>query len=442
MKPTPWPLAAACFEAARRAAFSRLAGLAGSLCPVGRVGPVGLVCLVGLMVASGPARAADPAWLSMPAPLLPLRLPVASTPEGAGWLLRAEAADFSAVDATPVRALSGDWARYQPREGRNHALQSARLELSAAHQRWEVAATARSDILIDGSRGAFDVVHAYKQRSTPADGSRFSVDAEQRGVVWAGVRGAHTWALGADAAVPTWQLTAALSLLSVRRVQHTDAQGEVVYSDLAGYSFNAQTLRVDSHRDFGGGAARNPTGTGLTTDLGLLWQPSDRAFVNLSVVDLASRLRLDQVATESAAMSSAVFGVDERGYLDYKPLVNGRYSSRDLRLQLARKWSLTAGWRLDGIGGGTDGGGGGARFGDGAVLGARWERVGGLDLPALWLTWPVLPGWTLQLDAESRFRSLGIGVTTRYVSLLLRSRSLAVGESAALGWQASLHWPF
>ena len=440
MKPTPWPLAAACFEAARRAAFSRLAGLVGSLCPVGRVGPVGLVCLVGLMVASGPARAADPAWLSMPAPLLPLRLPVASTPEGAGWLLHAEAADFSAVDATPVRALSGDWARYQPREGRNHALQSARLELSAAHQRWEVAATARSDILIDGSRGAFDVVHAYKQRSTPADGSRFSVAAQQRGVVWAGLRGARSWALGGDAAVPTWQLTAALTVLSVRRVQQTDALGDVVYSDLTGYDFNARTLRVDSHKDFGGAGECNTTGRGVTTDLGLLWQPSERAFVNLSVVDLASRLKIDQVPTEATSLSSAVFGVDNRGYLDYKPLVNGRYSASDLRLQLARKWSLTAGWRLDGIGGG--GGGGGGRFGDGAVLGARWEQVGGLDLPALWLTWPVLPGWTLQLDAETRFRSLAIGVATRHASLLLRTRSLALGESSALGWQASLRWPF
>ena len=437
MNQTRWPLAAACFQAAHRAAFSRLAGL---------------VCLVCPMVASGPALATDPAWLTMPAPLLPLRLPVAGTPDGADWLLRAEAADFSAVDATPVRALSGDWARYQPREGRNHALQSARLDLSAAYQRWEVAATARSDILIDGSRGAFDVVHAYKQRSTPADGSRFSVDAQQRGVVWAGLRGAHTWALGADVAVPTWQVTAALSLLSVRRVQHTNAQGDVVYSDLAGYDFNAQTLRVDSHKDFGGGAAPSATGTGVTTDLGLLWQPSDRAFVNLSVVDLASRLRLDQVATESAAMSSSVFGVDERGFLDYKPLVNGRYSTSDLRLQLLRKWSLTAGWRLDGIGGGgTHAGGAGAAgaagaagggFGDGAVLGARWERMGGLDLPALWLSWPMLPGWTLQVDAETRFRSLGIGVATRYASLLLRSRSLSVGQSSALGWQASLHWPF
>ena len=425
MKQTQWPLAAACFKAARRAAFSRLAGLA---C---------LVCQMGLMVTSGPALAADSAWLTMPAPLLPLRLPVASAAEGAGWVLRAEAADFSAVDATPVRALSGDWARYHPRDGRNHALQAARIELAAASRQWEVAATARSDLLMHGSRGAFDVVQAYKQRATPADGSRFTVDAEQRGVVWAGLRGARSWALGGDAAVPTWQLTAALTVLSVRRVQQTDALGAVQYGELTGYDFNARTLRVDSHKDFGGAGERNTTGRGVTTDLGLLWQPSERAFVNLSVVDLASRLKIDQVPTEATSLSSAVFGVDDRGYLDYKPLVNGRYSASDLRLQPARKWSLTAGWRLDCIGGGA----GGGRFGDGAVLGARWEHVDGLDLPALWLTWPVLPGWTLQLDAETRFRSLGIGVATRHASLLLRSRSMAVGESSALGWQASLRWP-
>lgn len=369
----------------------------------------------------------------MPAPLLPLRLPVASAPEGASWVLRAEAADFSAVDATPVRALEGDWATYHPRNGRNHALQAARIELSAASRQWEVAATARSDILIHGSRGAFDVVHAYKQRTTPADGSSFTVEAQERGVVWAGLRGARTWALGSDAAVPTWQLTAALTLLSVRRVQQVDVQGDVQYGDLTGYDFDARTLRVDNHKDFDGWGERNTTGNGVTTDLGVLWQPSDRAFVNLSVVDLASRLKMDKVPTEATSLSSAVFGVDDRGYLDYKPLVNGRYSATDLRLQLARKWSLAAGWRLDG---GANG------VGEGAVLGARWEQVGSLDLPALWLTWPVAPGCTLQLDAESRFRSLGIGLATRHASLLLRTRSLPVGESSALGWQASFHWPF
>ena len=430
------PPSAARLPAARRAAFSRLAHRAALSC---LAGPLWLACLT---VVGAPALAADPAWATMPAPLLTLRLPVASAAEGAGWVLRAEAADFSAVDATPVRALSGDWARYHPRDGRNHALQSARLELSAASRQWEVAATARSELLIHGSRGAFDVVQAYKQRATPADGSRFAVDAEQRGVVWAGLRGARSWALGGDATVPTWQLTAALTVLSVRRVQQTDAQGAVQYSDLTGYDFNARTLRVASHQDFGGAGERNTTGRGVTTDLGLLWQPSDRAFVNLSVVDLASRLKMNRVPTEATSLSSAVFGVDDRGYLDYKPLVNGRYSASDLRLQWPRKWSLAAGWRpAGGVGGGIAGGAGGG-IADGAVLGVRWEHVDGLDLPALWLTWPLRPGWTLQLDAETRFRSLGIGVTTRYGSLLLRSRSLPVGESSALGWQASLRWPF
>lgn len=427
MNPSRRPPAAALLQAAQRAAFSCRARRAAFSCLAGLTG------LAGGALSGAPALAAEPTWATMPAPLLPVRLPVAGAPEGTGWVLRAEAADFSAVDATPVRALEGDWANYHPRNGRNHALQSGRIELSAASGRWEVAATVRSDIGINGSRGAFDVVHAYKQRITPADGSRLTVDAQERGVVWAGLRGARSWTFGGDAAVPTWQLTTAITLLSVRRVQQTEVRGDLQYSDLAGYNFNAQTLRLDNQKDFGGWGERNTTGRGVTTDLGLLWQPSDRAFVNLSVVDLASRLSMDRVPTEVATLSSAVFGVDDRGYLDYKPLVNGRYSASDLRLQLARKWSLAAGWRLDG---------GMAGIGNGAVLGARWEHVDGLDLPALWLAWPVLPGWTLQLDAETRFRSLGVGVATRYASLLLRTRSLPVGDSSALGWQASLRWPF
>lgn len=70
---------------------------------------------------------------------------MASAPEGACRVLRAEAADFSAVDATPVRMLDGDWATYYPRGGRSHTLQTAYIEL---------AATARRGILIRGSRGS------------------------------------------------------------------------------------------------------------------------------------------------------------------------------------------------------------------------------------------------------------------------------------------------
>ena len=365
---------------------------------------------------------------------MPVRLPVARPTDPAdasAWRLRAEAADFSAADAVPVRDFSGDWADYQPRSGRNAALQSSRAELVATRQGWELAATARSDILIQGSRGAFDLVHAYKQRATPADGSSYAADAQEQGVVWAGLRGARTWAFAAPL-----QLTAAVTLLSVRRVQLADVQGAVTYGNAVGYGFDAHTQRSDTFKQFGGYGEARSTGRGFTTDVGLLWQPSVALFVNLSAVDVASRLRLQNLSTEAATLSSATRGTDAQGYLNYKPLATGRYSAGDGRLQLARKWSASAGWRLDGLAAGDPG------WLDGAVLGARWEHIAGLDLPALWATWPLAPGWALQLDADSRLRSLGVGLVSPFAALLLRTRSLPAGGSSALGWQAALHWPW
>lgn len=381
--------------------------------------------------AAAPALAVEPPppWASLPATPLPMRLPVPDSPT---WTLAAEAAFFEATDAVPVRGLSGDWPRYQPRDGRNAALQSARLDLVAQRERWEIAATVRSDILIRGSRGAWDVVHAYKQRQTPADGSAFAADADELGVIWAGVRGARTWTLrpGADHGL---QFTAALSLLSVRRVQRTEANGNVQYSGATGYAFDAQTLRQDTHRQFGGYGTANARGQGWTSDVGLLWQPTEATFVNLSVADALSRLKVGNVATEEAAVSSSTTSTDANGFLDYKPLIHGQDSARDVSLRLSRKWTAIAGTRL------------GAEAGawlDGATVGARWQRIRDVNLPALWAVVPLPAGLALQLDAETRFRSLGIGLDSRFGSVQLRTRSLPVGESRAIGWQASWRMPW
>jgi hypothetical protein len=341
--------------------------------------------------------------------------------------VQATAGDFEAVDATPVRALAGDWGRYTPRDGRNVALQSARVEALAVRQGWEVAAVLHSDILIKGSRGAFDVVHAYKQRQIPADGSEFALWARETGVVWAGLRGARTWVLrpGSD---PGLQLTGALTLVSVRRVQRVDASGQAQFNTGLGDSFDAQGLRQDSHRQFGGYGRQGATGAGYTADLGLLWQPSAATFVNLSAVDLLSQLRVNGVSTQQNTLSSSTRSLDADGYLNYKPLLIGRNSSERIALKLNPKWSASVGTRI-------------AWPRADMLAGARWERIDDLDLPAVWAVLPVAPGLLLQLDGEIRFRSIGLGLKSRHGALMLRTRSLPVGQSHALGWQAAFTLP-
>lgn len=382
------------------------------------------LCFCQAVAAQAPALPGATGWTRMPASLLPMRLPVSDAP---AWSLQGSAADFEALDATPVRDLSGDWNRYTPRDGHNAALQSARIELAASREHWEIAATLRADIMITGSRSSWDAVHVYKQRQTPVDGSEFGVQARESGVIWAGVRGAHTWVLrpGSEQGL---QLTGALTLLSVRRVMQVDANGAVQFSTAGGYGFQVEAQRQDSYRQFGGYGQQGAIGSGYSADLGLLWQLSETSFVNLSAMDLMSRIRVNSVSTQQATLSSSTNSVDGNGYLNYQPLVVGRYSSAAVNTTLSRKWSISAGTRI--------------AWSDGDVLaGGRWERVGGVDLPALWAVAPIAPGLLLQIDGEFRFRSIGLGLTGRYGTLMLRTRSLPVGQSQALGWQVSFNLP-
>ena len=388
------------------------------------------------LLSGTPAQAAAD-WTAMPPGLLPQRLPVAA-PAGDGWRVLTEAADFSASDATPVRGFAGDWADYHPRSGRNLALQQARLDLRLEHRGWELAATLRSDFVTAGTRGSFDVVHTYKQRLTPADGSRYDAAAQAQGVVWAGLRAARSWTLApaAQADAAGLRLTAAVTPLSVRRVRITEVTGTVQYSAATGYGFDATTLQQASHRQFGGMGTLDATGSGITTDLGLLWQPAPGWFANLSLVDAFSRLRIGGVATETMRLSSSTRQVDARGYLDYQPLLNGLNSATDVRLRLARKWSATAGLHARQLW---------PALPEGSLLGARWERIAGTDLPAAWAAVPVQalgPGWLLQIDAEPRWRTLGVGLQGPRAALWLRSSSTRVGEASALGWQATFNQPW
>jgi hypothetical protein len=369
---------------------------------------------------------ADPLWAAMPEARLPERLPVSSD---IAWRVKTLAAQFEASDATPVRALSGDWSRYHPREGSNLAVQSARLELTASRASWEVGAALRSDIIIDGARGAFDIVHAYKQKLTPTSGSSFDLDATEQGVIWAGLRGARTWVLkpGADHGV---QLTTAVTLLSVRRIQLASVAGTAQYSSASGFDFKAQTTQQDSHVQFGGYGKPGSVGNGYTTDIGLLWQPSPRSFVNISISDAWSHLRVKQVATEQLSASSSTRLLDSNGYLDYQPLLNGQDSAQDVSLRLKRKSSISAGIRMN------------LTATTSAVAGARWEHIAGLSMPSVWAAMPLTGGMALQLDADTRFKSFGVGLTGRYGTLMLRSQSTSVSASRALGWQASLNLPW
>ena len=310
----------------------------------------------------------DDALRLAPAGLLPARLPIDG---GERWRLRTAVAAFDAADAVPVRDFSGSWDRYSPRAGRNAAIEMLQAEVSASRRHWEVALVARSEIVIDGSRGAWDAVRADKQRQAPPAGTRLDADVAGRGIGWVGLRGARSWSFGGpQGTLPSagrWQFTLAATLMSVRRVQTLAASGRVDF-DGRRYAFDAAGTRRDSYREFADYGTPRTLGVGVGADLGIAWQPTARSFVNLSVVDALSALRVDGVATQDAAVSSSTATTGADGYVDYRPLLAGRYSSQSLRTSLPRKFSLNGGLAFDPPWGGRA-----------ALAGLRLEQVCGLD---------------------------------------------------------------
>lgn len=130
-------------------------------------------------------------------------------------------------------------------------------------------------------------------------------------MVWAGLRSTRTGVLAAPL-----QLTAAVTLLSVRQVQLADVQGTVTHINTTGYGFDAHTQRFDSFKQFGSYSAARSTGRSFTTNVGLLWPPWAALLDNLSAVQLTSRLRPQPLSTEAATLSLATRSTDAQGYLN------------------------------------------------------------------------------------------------------------------------------
>lgn len=364
-------------------------------------------------------------WAGMRTSLLPVRPPVSQETQ---WTVRSVFSAFAATDAVPVLAASGNWKHYAPTGGRNNGLEQAYFDISATRSGWELATTLRSDILISASRGAVDVVHAYKQKLKLPEGSNAAIATQETGLMMAGLRVARTWTFQ-PAPAQILQVTGALTALSVQSVQLWDVSGRAGYTKAGGYSLNAQVLRQDSRKQFSGYGINHPDGYGYTADVGLMWTPTEDSFVNLSAVDLFSRVNVRGVATQRAKVSSSTKSTDAQGFVEYKPLVSGRYSSERVGLRLNPKLGISGGVHADWLC-------------SGALLGARLEHVANINIPSLWAVLPLSGGFSFQLEAETRFQSFGIGLNHRYGSLMVRTKSLALGHSEALGLQAAVNIPF
>lgn len=361
----------------------------------------------------------------------PVRLPV---PDAQTWQSSLRLGAYEAADAVPVRRLEGDWAAYHPRGGDNAVVQGAHLELVAFRRGWELALTSRNEGLLIGSRGAFDLVHAYKRRQTPDAGTSLQVDAQAGGLWLSGLRVARSggtaglMSAGDDGAPRGWRWTLAATGLTVRRAVTVEARGQAGFGAGGADNYGATAARSDTSKSFGGFGNAGARGAGFTLDAGLAWQGPGGLLVNLSAVDLWSQVEVDGATTQTVRLSSQTLGTDAQGFLDYRPALTGQNRAGTLRTRLERKWSLSVEGplRLPALGP--------------SRVGAQWARMGALERPTVWWSRPLAAGWTGILEADPRFDAVGIGLSTSSLGLTLRAGVDPERRFRVMGGQVAWRW--
>ncbi len=361
----------------------------------------------------------------------PVRLPV---PQADAWTVTARLALHEASDALPLRAMEGDWARYRPRDGRQVAAQHVRVEVVAARAGWEFAAHRGSEALLTGSRDAYDLVHAYKRRAEPAAGTTFDARVLAHGAQTTGVRLAHSGRFGwgraneVSARAAGWRWSLGATVLHVHRSLAAELRGSARYGAGGPEAFEGSATRHDSGKQFGGFGNAGAAGQGFSVDAGLSWRGAGGLAVDLSLVDVVSRLELDRVAAQTLALSSQVLSYDADGYLAYRPALTGRNSAARVRTELLRKTTLAVDRRVELPG-----------LGD-TRLGLRWVRIGSLDTAALTFGHSLCCGLSGVLEWDPRFQGIGLGLTGRAGALMLRTSVGSDTRSHVRGGQLTWAW--
>ena len=390
-------------------------------------------------------------WSSMPPAYLHERLPVRDTcrsgadnrlniQEGISrpssqdpWAIRGEWRSHVGTNFVAARSLEGRWVDFGPDGPAGLAFASAGGGISASKKCAEVAIWSRSDYAARGAEGVLKLLDAYKLRVDPPPDQLLNLEFRLKGTTSTGLRFGRTMALEpilGDRA-NSLRFTAAFNFFSLQRYQRVLSNGHLTFRD--GYEFKADAFAQDSTKAFDGFGEKNTRGLGRSFDFGLIWEPSDATFLNLSLVDVLWRAAINRVATLDARLDSNVRTRDQEGYLEVLPSITGRDSSTDLVLKNPVLPALSGGFRLLGLG-------------DDAlrnvVLGFRVERASIATLKTLWSSVPTLMGCSLSAEREFEFGTYGLGIGCSSVKFGVRSSSVNPNQARSFGWHLTASTPF
>lgn len=325
----------------------------------------------------------------------------------------AEGQAFFASDIVPLSQANKDWSQgYRPREGKNLALISTRVETGMQWQGFRLGYISRNEWIATANRDSLDIVRADRQNASYDNGRNYSVDYRLRGFAADGMRLTKSFSheLGSG-----WTLGwgAAASALRGRRVRSEDIVGSATATGGRSFTASVDWKRDYSHTDTvaeGYVAAfrdGNPTGQGFSGDVGISLRREDGLRFEWVATDAVGRMSWHEIPEKTLVGTN----------LPGAALLGGLKWRIDLAQSLPVKHALSVSIPTSVAD---------IELGDTLIQGKHLPRVG--------LAKRIGADWTARLDYDFRFSTVGLGLSYRSLYLNVRSDSPGVSKARAFGF--------
>jgi len=319
---------------------------------------------------------------------------------------------FFGSDIVPLVRVNKDWSQgFHPRDGKNYALISTRIEAGMQWKSFRLGYIERNEWLGSANRDSLDVVRADRQKLDYDNGRNYSLDYRLRGFAADGARLTKSFSneLGSG-----WNLRwgGAASMLRGRRVRSEDIHGNATATGGRNYTASVEWTRDYSHTNmiadgfidtFQNG---NPSGQGYAADFGLTFTRQDGLRFEWIASDVLGRMNWSDIPEKTLSGSN----------LPGAALPGGRKLRVDLEQHLPVKHALsvTIPTAVADI-----------ELGDTLFQSIHLPRVG--------LAKRLGANWMARIDYDFRFSTIGLGVSYRWFYLNARSDTLSVNKARAFG---------
>ncbi|MGW8368139.1 MAG: hypothetical protein ACWGPN_05600 [Gammaproteobacteria bacterium] len=229
-----------------------------------------------------------------------------------------------------IKSILDDWS--PPFAGGEAVLTHNRVELGARWRDWWFGVVERYDYRVELAPQTAELLYLTKNRLPLAQGSEYEIYMDAGKLRSNGVIVGRT-----IEATPSLRFSIAVSLLRTGEFTFGSGAGAAVVVADNDYDFEFDVDYIYSHDGLFGRTVSAPSGSGVSADFSVSWNPTERWTFRANLLDIASRMEWDAAPRTVATASSDTKSFDEQGYVRYDPVVSGFESYEEVSRRLTRK---------------------------------------------------------------------------------------------------------